>query len=90
MATSYKFGPFRLDSGSEGARVVASRRLDWIAASIGKAASLSSMKSPSWALARQVVVLLDGAAAVMLIHRDVAYVEAAGELAGKLVQAASR
>src|SRR5262249_21953423 len=30
------------------ARVVASRRLDWIAASIGKAASLSSMKSPSW------------------------------------------
>jgi AcrR family transcriptional regulator len=42
------------------------------------------------ALARQIVLLLDGAAAVMLIHRDVTYVEAAGELARKLVQAASR
>jgi len=31
-------------------------------------------------LARQIVVLLDGAATVMLIHRNVAYVEAAGEL----------
>jgi len=42
------------------------------------------------ALARQIVVLLDGAATVMLIHRNVAYVEAAGELAGRLVKAASR
>jgi AcrR family transcriptional regulator len=42
------------------------------------------------ALARQILILLDGAGAVMLIHRDPAYVEAAGELAGKLVQAALR
>jgi AcrR family transcriptional regulator len=42
------------------------------------------------ALARHIVILLDGAAAVMLVHRDVAYVVAAGELAGKLVQAGSR
>lgn len=40
-------------------------------------------------LARQIVVLLDGAAVIMLIHREVAYVEAAGELAGRLVAAAS-
>ena len=45
---------------------------------------------PFEALARQIVVLLDGAGAVMLIHRNVAYVEAAGKLAGSLVKAASR
>jgi len=39
-------------------------------------------------LARQVVILLDGAATVMLIHRDVAYVEAAGATAGSLIEAA--
>jgi AcrR family transcriptional regulator len=37
------------------------------------------------AIARQIVILLDGAATVMLIHRDVAYVEAAGEIAASLV-----
>jgi AcrR family transcriptional regulator len=39
-------------------------------------------------LARQVVILLDGAATVMLIHRDVAYVEAAGATAASLIEAA--
>jgi AcrR family transcriptional regulator len=39
----------------------------------------------SEAVARQVMILLDGAAAVMLIHRDVGYVEAAGSLAAELV-----
>jgi AcrR family transcriptional regulator len=38
------------------------------------------------AIARRVVVLLDGAATVMLIHRDPAYVEAAGEVAASLVE----
>jgi AcrR family transcriptional regulator len=42
------------------------------------------------ALARQIVILLDGAAAVMLMHRDIAYVEAAGEVAVKLLQTGSR
>jgi AcrR family transcriptional regulator len=40
------------------------------------------------AIARQIVVLLDGAATVMLIHRDPAYVEAAGEVAAALVEGA--
>jgi AcrR family transcriptional regulator len=39
------------------------------------------------AIARRIVVLLDGAATVMLIHRDPAYVEAAGEVAASLVEA---
>lgn len=43
------------------------------------------------ALARQLVILLDGATTVMLIHRDLDYVEAAGQLARSLVeQAATR
>jgi AcrR family transcriptional regulator len=42
------------------------------------------------AVARQVFLLLDGAATVMLIHRDVAYIEAAGKLAAKLVAARSQ
>ena len=36
-------------------------------------------------IARSIVVLLDGAAAVMLVHRDPAYVEAAGTVAASLV-----
>lgn len=35
--------------------------------------------------ARAIVILLDGAGAVMLIHRDRAYVEAAGEIAAGLI-----
>jgi len=40
-------------------------------------------------VARSIVVLLDGAASVMLVHRDPAYVEAAGAVAASLVQPAS-
>jgi AcrR family transcriptional regulator len=36
-------------------------------------------------IARQIVILLDGAATVMLIHRDIAYVETAGNVAAGLV-----
>ncbi len=41
-------------------------------------------------LARQLVVLLDGATTVMLIHRDLDYVDTAGQLARSLVEQASR
>ena len=37
------------------------------------------------AVARSIVVLLDGAAAVMLVHRDPAYVDTAGAVAASLV-----
>jgi AcrR family transcriptional regulator len=40
-------------------------------------------------LAREIVLLLDGAATVMLIHHDAAYARTAGELAAALVEAAS-
>ena len=40
------------------------------------------------AVARSIVVLLDGAAAVMLVHRDPAYVEAAGVAAASLIKPA--
>jgi AcrR family transcriptional regulator len=40
------------------------------------------------AAARSIVVLLDGAASVMLVHRDAAYVEAAGAVAASLVEPA--
>lgn len=39
-------------------------------------------------LARQIVLLMDGAFSVMLIHRDPAYVEAAGRAAAALASAA--
>jgi hypothetical protein len=40
------------------------------------------------ALARQLVILLDGATTVMLIHRDLDYVDTAGQLALGLVEQA--
>jgi AcrR family transcriptional regulator len=40
------------------------------------------------AAARSIVVLLDGAASVMLVHRDPAYVEAAGAVAATLIKPA--
>ncbi|WP_159716232.1 TetR/AcrR family transcriptional regulator [Geminicoccus flavidas] len=40
-------------------------------------------------LARQVVLLLDGGFAVILLHRDPAYMEAAGEAARALLEAAA-
>ena len=39
-------------------------------------------------LARQVVLLLDGGFAVVLLHRDASYIETAGEAASTLVRAA--
>ncbi|MBR1091116.1 TetR/AcrR family transcriptional regulator [Bradyrhizobium manausense] len=42
------------------------------------------------ALARQIVILLDGATTVMLIHRDLDYVETAGRMALDLVTQARR
>jgi AcrR family transcriptional regulator len=38
-------------------------------------------------LARQIVLLMDGAFSVMLVHRDASYVEAAGKAAATLVRA---
>jgi len=40
-------------------------------------------------LARQIVVLLDGSFAVVLLHRDPSYMEAAGDAASALIKAAS-
>ncbi|MGV6875575.1 TetR/AcrR family transcriptional regulator [Pseudochelatococcus sp. B33] len=39
-------------------------------------------------LARQVILLLDGAFSVVLLHRDPSYMEAAGEAAASLIRAA--
>jgi hypothetical protein len=41
-------------------------------------------------LARQVIVLMDGACSIMLIHRDPVYFEAAGRAAAMLVIASQR
>ena len=41
-------------------------------------------------LARQIMILLDGATTVMLIHRDLDYVETAGQMALDLVEQARR
>ncbi|QPC87883.1 TetR family transcriptional regulator [Mesorhizobium sp. NBSH29] len=40
-------------------------------------------------LARQIALLLDGAFSTTLVHRDIAYVEAAGAAAGTLIVAAA-
>lgn len=40
-------------------------------------------------LAQQIVVLLDGAVSIMLVHRDPSYIEAAGAVAAALVGEAS-
>lgn len=40
------------------------------------------------ALARQIVLLMDGAFSTMLVHRDPAYIEAAGQAAAVLVERA--
>ncbi len=41
-------------------------------------------------LARQIVLLMDGAFSTMLVHRDPAYIEAAGRAAAALVSLSSR
>ncbi|WP_306030686.1 TetR/AcrR family transcriptional regulator [Stappia sp. MMSF_3263] len=58
---------------------------DWIA---GQFAG-SGMENPA-AIARQVVLLMDGAFSTMLVHRDAAYAEEAGRAAGGIVRAAAR
>ena len=44
----------------------------------------------AWRLARQVLLLLDGSFAVVLLHRDASYMETAGEAAHSLVAAAGQ
>jgi AcrR family transcriptional regulator len=41
-------------------------------------------------IARKIVILFDGAATVMLIHRDPAYIEAAGDAAASLIERSMR
>jgi AcrR family transcriptional regulator len=41
-------------------------------------------------LARQIVILMDGAFSTMLVHRKTAYIEAAGRAAASLVRASQR
>lgn len=55
----------------------------WLADECGK----QGVSAPD-ELARQVVLLMDGAFSVMLVHRDPAYVEAAGRAAAALAEAA--
>jgi hypothetical protein len=47
------------------------------------------IRGPS-ALARQVLLLLDGSFAVVLLHRDPSYMETAGEAAFLLIEGAPR
>jgi AcrR family transcriptional regulator len=55
----------------------------WLAGEF-TSAGISSAES----LAREVVILMDGAFATMLVHRDPEYIEAAGRAARRLVAAA--
>jgi AcrR family transcriptional regulator len=55
----------------------------WLAGECGK----QGIPAPD-ELARQIVLLMDGAFSVMLVHRDPAYVEAAGRAAAALAEAA--
>jgi AcrR family transcriptional regulator len=52
----------------------------WLAAEIAAAGPDDAEQ-----LARQIVVLLDGAVSIMLIHRDPSYIDAAGAVAARLV-----
>lgn len=57
---------------------------DWLCATFEEAGAGTDARR----LARQVVVLLDGSFAVVLLHRDPAYMEDAGKAAAGLVRAA--
>jgi hypothetical protein len=46
--------------------------------------------APAAKLARQIILLLDGSFAVVLLHRDPSYMETAGEAAFSLINAAVR
>ncbi len=52
----------------------------WLAAEIAAAGH-----NDAGTLARQIVVLLDGAVSMMLVHRDPSYIETAGTVAASLV-----
>ncbi|MCD2184037.1 TetR/AcrR family transcriptional regulator [Rhizobium sp. GN54] len=56
---------------------------DWLCA------VLADRRAPDEArrLARQIILLLDGAFAVVLLHRDASYMDSAGEAAAKLIRA---
>jgi AcrR family transcriptional regulator len=58
---------------------------DWLRVML-EAAGIST-EAPQ--LARQIVLLLDGSFALVLLHRDPAYMEAAGEAARSLIHTAS-
>lgn len=53
----------------------------WLADALAHESVVDSQR-----IARAILILLDGAGAVMLIHRDRAYVEAAGEVAASLIR----
>ena len=55
---------------------------DWLCDVFAEAGSGKDARQ----LARQVILLLDGAFAVVLLHRDPSYMEAAGEAAARLVR----
>lgn len=56
----------------------------WLAAEIADGGRCDADR-----LARQIVILLDGAVSIMLVHRDPAYIEAAGAVAAALVSEGS-
>jgi AcrR family transcriptional regulator len=57
----------------------------WLAGAL----SADGIQDPA-ELARQIVILMDGAFSTMLVHRQTAYIEAAGRAAASLVRASQR
>ncbi|HBN9494426.1 TetR/AcrR family transcriptional regulator [Pseudomonas aeruginosa] len=55
---------------------------DWLCAVLGEERPSNEARC----LARQIILLLDGAFAVVLLHRDPSYMDSAGEAAALLVQ----
>ena len=55
---------------------------DWLCATMLDAGAAEAARP----LARQIILLLDGAFSVVLLHRDPTYMEAAGEAASRLVR----
>jgi AcrR family transcriptional regulator len=53
----------------------------WLTAALG-----NNGVNDASSVARRIVILFDGAATVMLIHRDPAYIEAAGDAAASLIE----
>jgi AcrR family transcriptional regulator len=67
---------------------VASRHKAGVEAWLAEIFHMHEVTEPA-ALARQVVLLMEGAFSAMLVHRDPAYVAAAGQAAATLVRARS-